>query len=634
MKLHSLIILLTALLMTACNQNRQKPPRIELEAFFRNPEKASFKISPDGKHISYAAPWNQRMNIFIREFGQDSTKQITFEAERDIADYIWANDSRILYVKDEEGNEDYKLFGVDITGENLKCLTCFPGVKTFLIDDLEENPTEVIIGLNKRNPQLFDPYRLNIETGKMELLAKNPGNIVGWLTDHSGRLRIAYAVSGGADVSILFRDNEDQEFRNMLTISWRDNFDPLFFTFDNKHIYASSNLGRDKKEIVIFDPQTGEEIESVYKNSGVDVSDLSYSRKRKTILAASYITDKRNYHFFDEEAKNRFETIQNKLPDYEITITSSDKEEQKFIVRTYSDRSRGGYYVFDQSTETLTKIADISPWLNEDELAEMKPIHYTSRDGIIIHGYLTMPKGRISKNLPVVINPHGGPWLRDNWGFNPEVQFLANRGYAVLQMNFRGSTGYGKEFWLKSKKQWGRAMQDDISDGVTWLIDQGIADPDRIAIYGASYGGYATLAGLAFTPDLYSCGVDYAGVSNLFTFMETIPPYWEPLREQLYELVGNPTDDSLMLAETSPSLQADKIIAPIFIAQGTNDPRVKKAESDQLVKAIRNRGVEVEYMVKENEGHGFNNEENRFDFYRAMEQFLASHIGDSFDTKK
>jgi len=257
----------------------------------------------------------------------------------------------------------------------------------------------------------------------------------------------------------------------------------------------------------------------------------------------------------------------------------------------------------------------------------MKPIQYISRDSITIHGYLTLPVGVKAKNLPVVFNPHGGPWARDYWGFNPEVQFLANRGYAVLQMNFRGSTGYGKNFVNISYKQWGRTMQNDITDGVKWLIDQGIADKNRIAIYGGSYGGYATLAGLTLTPDLYACGVDYVGVSNLFTFMNTIPPYWEPMREMFYEMVGHPVKDSIWLAEVSPVLHADRIKVPLLIAQGANDPRVNKNESDQMVEALKKRGITVEYMVKDNEGHGFRNEENRFDFYRAMEKFLANHIG-------
>ncbi len=633
MKAHIFFSLITVVLLTACQNKIKTPPLIELEDFFRNPEKAYFAISPDGKHISYTAPWKNRMNIFIEEIGQDIPTQITFESERDVAGYIWANNQRILYVKDEGGNEDYKLFGVDISGGNQKCLTCFPGVKTSLIDELEDNPEEVIIGLNKRNPEVFDPYRLNIATGQLELLAENPGNIIGWITDHNGKLRAAYAITGGVNTTLLYRESENQAFREILTAGWRDTFFPLFFTFNNKKLYASSNLGRDKAEIVIFDPETGEETETIFKHSEVDVHSLIYSKKRKTLLAASYTTDKSNYHFFDELAKKRHEILQSKLPGYEISITSTDKSEEKFIIRTYSDRSCGRYYFYDQESEELTKIADICSWLNEEHLSEMRPITYTSRDGLTIHGYLTLPNGYKHKNLSLIVNPHGGPWARDKWGYNPEVQFLANRGYAVLQMNFRGSTGYGKEFWLKSMKQWGRAMQDDISDGANWLMEQGIADPDRIAIYGASYGGYATLAGLAFTPNLYACGVDYVGISNLFTFMETIPAYWEPMRERMYELIGNPVADSLLLTEVSPALQAHRITSPVLIAQGANDSRVNISESDQMVKAMRERGVEVEYMVKEDEGHGFQNEENRFDFYRAMENFLANHIGNSLETK-
>jgi dipeptidyl aminopeptidase/acylaminoacyl peptidase len=340
----------------------------------------------------------------------------------------------------------------------------------------------------------------------------------------------------------------------------------------------------------------------------------------------SWTTDKRKEHFFDEETKALKAYVESKLPGYQIAVGGFNKNEDKYIIRTYSDRSRGAYYYFDKNTKELTKLADLSPWLNENDLCEMKAISYTSRDGLTIPGYLTLPKGVKAEKLPVVINPHGGPWARDYWGFNPEVQFLANNGYAVLQMNFRGSTGYGKAFWEASFKQWGRTMQDDISDGVKWLTDQGIADPERIAIYGGSYGGYATLAGLTLTPELYAAGVDYVGVANLFTFMKTIPPYWKPMLDMLYEMVGNPQADSLMLAEVSPVFQADKIVAPLFVAQGANDPRVNKDESDQMVAALKARGIDVEYMVKENEGHGFRNEENRFDFYRAMIVFLDKHL--------
>ncbi len=318
---------------------------------------------------------------------------------------------------------------------------------------------------------------------------------------------------------------------------------------------------------------------------------------------------------------------------YEFVITSENKNEDKLLIRTYSDKSMGAYYMYDVPTKKLTKIVDVSPWLDENVMASTKPITYKSRDGLTIHGYLTLPVGIEAKNLPVVVHPHGGPWARDRWGFNPELQFLANRGYAVLQMNFRGSTGYGRKFWEISFKQWGKTMQDDISDGVKWLIEQGIANPEKIGIYGGSYGGYATLAGLTFSPELYACGVDYVGVSNLFTFMKTIPPYWKPYLDMLHEMVGNPKTDSLLLYDASPVFHVDNIKAPLFIAQGANDPRVNKDESDQMVKALKAKGIDVPYMVKDDEGHGFRNEENRFDFYGEMERFFAKYLGGRTEKK-
>ena len=297
------------------------------------------------------------------------------------------------------------------------------------------------------------------------------------------------------------------------------------------------------------------------------------------------------------------------------------------IVRTFSDKSRGAYYYYDHVSNEFEKLADISPRLNEDEMAAMEPIQYQSRDGLTINGYLTIPRGAEPKMLPVIVNPHGGPWARNRWGFDSEAQFLANRGLAVLQVNYRGSTGYGKAFWKASFKEWGRKMQDDITDGVNWLIREGIADRQRIGIYGASFGGYATLAGLAFTPDLCVCGVDYVGISNIFTWLKTIPPYWEPYRQMWREMIGDPEKDKELLIAGSPYFHAGRIKAPLFVAQGANDPRVKKAESDQIVAELEKRGIEVQYMVKDNEGHGFRNQENRFKFYRAMEDFLSKHIG-------
>jgi len=604
----------------------QKVRQIPLEDFFKNPERSGYQISPDGKYFSYMAPYESRMNIFVQKVGTDKAIRITSETARDIMGYFWKNPNRIVFLKDKGGDENFKLFGVDRDGKNIKGLTDFDGVRTDIIDDLEEFPDEMIVGMNKRDPQVFDPYRLNIKTGDLKMLAENPGNIQGWMTDHAGKLRVAFAIVDGVNTQILYRDSEDQEFKSVLTTSFKESVNPQFFTFDNKMVYATSNLGRDKSAVVKFDIATGKEVEVLYENNDYDVEGIYYSRKRKVITSASFTSWKRERYFFDEEFKNLFTRINKDLGKYELGFTSIDKAEENYIVRTYSDRSLGSFYLYSKVTDKLTKLCDVSPWIIEDEMAEMKPVQYTARDGMVIHGYLTLPKGVIQKNLPVIMNVHGGPWARDGWGFNPEVQFLANRGYAVFQVNFRGSTGYGRKFWESSFRQWGLSMQNDVADGAYWLIRQGIADRNRVGIYGASYGGYATLQGLVADPVLYSCGIDYVGVSNLFTFMKTIPPYWKPMLDMFYEMVGNPETDSIQFAATSPALNADKIMAPLFVAQGANDPRVNKAESDQMVDAMRKRGIEVEYMVKDNEGHGFYNEENQFDFYRAMEKFLNAHL--------
>lgn len=620
---------LVSLFYLLSTQSVMAQNQIPLEDFFRNPEKTGYQISPDGKFYSYLAPYENRLNIFVQQIGKEKSIRLTNETDRDIAGYYWANKNRILYLKDKGGDENFALYGVDRDGKNLKCLTCFEGVRTMIVDDLKDFPDEVIISLNKRTPVVFDPYRLNIKTGEMTMLAENPGNIQGWMIDHEGKLRIAIAIVDGVNTQILYRDSEDQEFRPVFTTNFKESVSPYFFDFDNKNVYATSNLGRDKSVVVLFDIANGKEIEALYEHPDYDISSVSFSRKRKVVTSASFVSWKRERHFFDQQTKTLFENLQKQLPNYEIGISSLDDNENMYIIRSYSDRSLGAYYLYDFAKNKLTKIHDISPWLDESKMAQVFPIEYEARDGLVIPGYLTLPNGltmETAHNLPVVINPHGGPWARDSWGFNPEVQFLANRGYAVLQMNFRGSTGYGRDFWERSFKQWGLTMQNDITDGVYWLINKGIADKDRIAIYGGSYGGYATLQGVTVTPTLYAAAVNYVGVSNLFTFLKTIPPYWQPLLDMMYEMVGNPEIDTVQFRATSPALNAHKIITPLFVAQGANDPRVNKAESDQIVEALNKRGIEVEYMVKDNEGHGFANEENRFDFYRAMEKFLAKHI--------
>ncbi|MEC7980686.1 MAG: S9 family peptidase [Candidatus Neomarinimicrobiota bacterium] len=607
---------------------QRKTPLIPMEDFFRNPEKSSFSISPNGNHIAYMKPWKTRMNVFVMEMTTKKETRLTSSQERGIYGFTWLTNERIGYVKDEGGNENIHFFAVNIDMSNEIDLTPFENVQTRIIDDLEDDPNHIIIGLNKRDPQIHDPYRINVNDGKMELIAENPGNISQWMTDHDGKLRIA-TTSDGVNTSLLYRNKESDEFKPILTTDFKVSVVPLFFTFDNKNLYVASNRGRDKIAIFEFDLIKSKEGRLIFEHDEVDVSNLLFSRKRKVLTGVSYTVAKNEMIFFDKWREEIQQQLEKKLPGYEVVITSFSKDEAEAVVVTYSDKSRGTYYHYEVNKNKLTELGKVSPWLNEKNMSEMKPIKYRSRDGLTINGYLTLPKGTNGKNLPVVVNPHGGPWARDNWGYKSEIQFLANRGFAVFQMNFRGSTGYGREFWEKSFKEWGKSMQDDITDGVNWLIDEEIADPDRIAIYGASYGGYATLAGLAFTPDLYACGVDYVGVSSLFTFMESMPPYWELYRSMMYEMVGHPEKDKKLLASASPLLHIDKIKAPLFIAQGANDPRVVKAESDQIVAALKNAGIDVPYMVKDDEGHGFYNEENQFDFYREMEKFLTKHIGRS-----
>ncbi len=624
-----IIFLITGGCFLDKNIQNNELPTIPLEDFFKNPEKSSFQISPNGQFISYMKPWeegNRRMNVYVKPFDSEKEIRITNAKKRSLYGYFWLNNNRIAYIQDKGGDENIHIYAVDIDGTNDIDLTPFENIQARITDDLEEDENFILIELNKNNPQVHDVYRLNVNNGDLELIAKNPGNISGWMTDNDGKLRIAL-TSDGVNSSILYRDSEKDDFKEILTTNFKESVSPLFFTFDNNEIYVSSNRHRDKSSIYKFDLQKGIETDLIFEHPNVDVYSLMRSKKRKLITGVSFYTDKQNYKFYDSWRRDLQLSLENKIPGVEVRLSSLSKDETKAIIVAFSDRSRGTYYYYDIEKDELTMLAELSPWLKTDDMAKMSPVKYESRDGLTIHGYLTLPLNyNKGDRIPVVVNPHGGPWVRDYWGFNSEIQFLANKGYAVFQMNYRGSTGYGRSFWEKSFKQWGKDMQNDITDGVNWLIDEGIADPDKIAIYGASYGGYATLAGLTFTPDLYACGVDYVGVSSLFTFMESMPPYWELYRSMMYEMVGHPDNDKELLASASPLLHIDKIKAPLFIAQGANDPRVKKSESDQIVEALKQKGIDVPYMVKDDEGHGFYNEENQFDFYKSMDDFLKKYL--------
>ena len=627
-----LLVSLTALFIiagcsTSTKEKETPAPLIEMKLFFKNAEKNNFQISPDGNYYSYIANYKNMYNVYVQKVGDENAVRITNDTLRSIWNYFWKGD-HIVFLQDVGGDENYQLFSVAVTGKDLKALTPFPGYRTGVLDVLRYIPgkeKEMLVQINKRDKQYFDPYLINIETGQLTLMYENRQNFDSWYTDNNGTIRMA-TKTDGVNISYLYRNTEKDTFKLLLTTSFKETFNPQSFDASNKQIYILSNIGRDKVALILFDPIANKDVKEIYSNPDHDLTGTFYDKKNKVLASVSWTGEKQEDYFFDKTWETRNNGLKQQFKGYETGFAGWDDAMKKGIVYEYSDRLPGKYYVYDFSSKEAIEVANPYNWINESDMANMKPIVYTTRDGLTIHGYLTLPKGIKAEKLPVVVNPHGGPWARDGWYYNQEVQFLANRGYAVFQMNFRGSTGYGKKFWEASFKEWGKKMQDDITDGVEYLKKEGIADPKRIAIYGGSYGGYATLAGVTFTPDLYACAVDYVGVANLFTFMKTIPPYWKPYLDQFYEMVGDPKKDSLLMAEASPVLHADRIKAPLFVAAGANDPRVNKAESDQMVNALRNRGIEVEYMVKDNEGHGFLNQDNQFDFYGAMEKFLEKNL--------
>jgi dipeptidyl aminopeptidase/acylaminoacyl peptidase len=610
------------------------PPQLPLKDFFHHPERAYFRLSDDGKTLGFMQPVLQadgtrRLNVFVQPLKGSAPggepRKLTSETARDIGTYYWKGSDTILYEKDFGGDENTHVVAVDVASGKITDLTPGDKVRASIIDDLRDDPRHILIQHNRRNPQVFDVYRVELRTGKETLVAENPGDIVGWQTDHAGRVRAAVR-SQGLNTMLLYRPDEKSEFKTLVTTDYKTEVDPAFFTPDDRKLYAISNRGRDKKALVVIDPDKPDAEEVLFEHPQVDVGGAAYSHERKKLTLAEYQTAKLERKFFDPVMERIFQRIAAKLPGYELTLQSSNRAEDKFIVAASNDRTPGARYIYDVASDSIAKLGDINPKIAEAQMAPVQPIDYQSRDGLTIHGYLTLPLGREAKNLACIVHPHGGPWARDGWGFNPELQFLANRGYCVLQMNFRGSTGYGRAFWEASFGQWGLKMQDDVTDGVQWLVKQGIADPKRIGIYGGSYGGYTTLAGVTFTPELYAAAVDYVGVANLFTFMNTIPPYWKPFMPKFYDMVGHPEKDAERLKATSPVFHAEKIKTPLLIAQGARDPRVNKAESDQMVAALKARGVDVKYLVKDNEGHGFRNEENQFEFYGAMEAFFREHL--------
>jgi dipeptidyl aminopeptidase/acylaminoacyl peptidase len=623
------------------NSNAGLPPIIDREIIFGNPEIAGAQLSPDGKYVAFQKPWRDTRNVYVKGVNEpfDAARLLTTETKRPIAGFFWTRDGKyILYVKDNDGDENYNVYAVDpgakpAAGEDAppsRDLTGLKGVRVMLVDVPKNDPDVIYIGLNDRDKAWHDLYKLKISTGEKTLVRKNTERIAGWNFDLQGNLRLATRSAENGDTEILRVDSD--KFTKIYSCSVFESCGVVRFQKDGKRAYMETNKGADMdlSALVLFDPASGNtEVVESDPQKKVDFGGAFFSEVTDELAFTVYEEDKPRYYFKDKGFGTDFKWLDGKFPGKVVSLGSATLDEKTWLITASSDTEPGETYLFDRKNHKLALQYKIREKLPREELAEMKPVHYKSSDGLEIPAYLTLPKGVPAKNLPTIIFPHGGPWGRDTWGYNGYAQFFANRGYAVLSMNFRGSTGYGKKFLDAGNLQWGRKMQDDVTWGVKYLVDEGIADPKRVGIFGGSYGGYATLAGVAFTPDLYAAAVDLFGPSNLITLMDSIPPYWEAGRQMFYQRMGNPTtpDGKALLVERSPLTSAGKIKTPLLIAQGANDPRVNHAESEQIVIALRDRGFPVEYILIPDEGHGFARPVNNMASIMATEIFFAKYLG-------
>ncbi len=619
------------------------PPLIDRTLFFDDPKLASAQISPDGKFISFRKPYKDVMNIWVKKTDEpfDAARPITADTARPVRGYFWAEDSSyILYVQDKGGNENFHVYAVDpaaaadpATGvPPARDLTPMENVRAFIYAVPEGTPNEILVGLNDRDAALHDVHRLNIRTGEHSLLIRNEQNIAAWVADLNGRVGLAWRQTGDGG-SEMVRVENGALGRVLYSCTFEETCQPYRFHKNGKQVYIVSDKGTDVdlSRLMLLDLDSGATtlVEADPENQ-VDFGEPIFSDRTEELIGTAYIGDRVRIYPRDEEFKRVLADIRSKVPDGELGFASSTEDERLMVVVVSRDVNPGMVYLYDTSSGKIDKLYDSRPDLPTESLASMKAIRYKARDGREIPAYLTIPRGADAKTLPVVIVPHGGPWGRDMWGYNALHQFLANRGYGVLSMNFRGSTGYGKAHLNAGNDEWGTGfMQHDITDGVTYLIDQGIADPKRVGIMGGSYGGYATLAGVTFTPDLYAAGVDIVGPSNIITLLNSIPAYWGPIRKMFTMRVGDPDipEEKARLEQQSPLFRAADIKAPLLVIQGANDPRVKKAEADQIVIALRDLGRPVEYVVAPDEGHGFAGRENRLAMYARIEEFLAKHLG-------
>ncbi|MCS6874149.1 MAG: S9 family peptidase [Pyrinomonadaceae bacterium] len=636
-----LAVLLTFLVVFVAKLDAQLPPLIDREIFFGNPEIVGAQISPDGKYVSFIKPYNGVRNIWVKEKDEpfDKARVITSETKRPITSYFWSLDSKyILFVKDNDGDENFNVYAVNPAEAAegkipvARNLTKAEKARAIIIHLPKSERDAIYVALNDRDPAWHDLYKIKISTGDKTLISENKNRITGWLFDNNDRLRMALRNTEKGDTEILAIQT-DGSLKKIYSCNVFESCSALAFHKDNKRLYVITNRGDDVNlaRLSLLDLETGkEELVEQDPLNRVDIGSVGISNKTKEIISITYFDDKPRVYFKDKGFEEDYKLLKKYFGDDKaISFVSMTEDEDLMIVNAYSDTEPGITALFDRKTKKVTPLYRIRERLPREALAPMKVIRYKSSDGLEIPAYLTLPKGVEPRKLPLVVVPHGGPWARDVWGYNSIAQFLANRGYAVLQPNFRGSTGYGKKFLNAGNKQWGDLMQDDITWGVKYLIEEGIADPKRVGIMGGSYGGYATLAGVTFTPDLYAAAVAFVAPSNLITLLETIPPYWAAVKTIFLERVGDPStpEGRAQLIRQSPLTHVDKIKTPLLIAHGANDPRVKKSEADQIVVALRERGYPVEYIVAPDEGHGFLRPVNSMALYARAEEFLAKYLG-------
>ena len=616
---------LAMLLLSTTMVRAELPPLIPRKVLFGNPTKAAPLISPDGKRLAFLAPdKNEVLQVWVQTIGKDDAKQVTADKKRGIRQHLWSYAPDVLlYMQDTDGDENYHLYSVDLKEDVVRDLTPFQGVRAEPIDLNAEHPNEILVGLNIKDRRWHDVYRIDLTTGAVKLDTKNPGDVQTWIADANMQVRCAVAALRDGGLEVRVRADAKSDWKEFVT--WGpDESDSrvLGFTDDGKGLWQLSNKRSNTLKLV----RTLEGQDSAFGAMSVDVGNVLFHPTKHDPLAFALNRHKVNWEAMKDSVEEDFKTLQ-KGDRGELSIINTDHAFKTWVVAYSKDVKPTEYFLYERETKKLTPLFASQPDLEKYTLAPMKPVTIESRDGLDLISYLTLPVGVEPKKLPLVLMVHGGPWGRDIWGYNPTAQWLANRGYAVLSVNYRGSTGFGKKFVTAGNREWAGKMHNDLLDAVQWAVKEGVADEKRIAIYGVSYGGYAALVGATFTPDVFCCAVDVVGPSNLVTLMHSVPPYWESVKRRFAVRIGDVETEEDFLKSRSPLFKADKIKIPLLIGQGANDPRVKPAESEQIVEAMHKAGKPVEYMVFADEGHGFARPENRMKFNAAMEAFLAKHLG-------